>query len=301
MERLAKFQDTLDLGAAFTAYTRVVQLLEPKLGELRTAAGLPSTPPRFARWRARRAAPRRFAAMPVPSDRVFTYWNKPIDTAPPLVQACVAQLRRVYPQARVLDGPSVRELVEIPERVAMLLEDERPAHFADYVRTRILDEHGGIWIDATVWVDQSLDDDLRLYLRAGTVFPRWTRRGIANWFIASQAGTPLIRLQRLALDAWWEANDDLPDYFLYHRIFEALNDLVPEVRGQWDATPALSSAAAHLLQLQMMQPWRPTVLRPMLQAMPLQKLSYKYDTVPPGSVLERLLDVDRDGGLTEAG
>lgn len=288
LERSARFTRSIDPAASTLALVRIAQLLQPRLPELREAAGLPAQPPPLAQWRARLARPR-YAHAAVPSDRVFTYWNSPIHEAPPLVQACLAQLRRAYPSLRVLDGTSARELVEIPDRVATLLEADRPAHFSDYVRTRVLAEHGGLWFDATVWVRRPFDVELARYLRTGTVFPRWTKRSIGNWFIASHAHAPLITLQFLALDAWWQAFDDLPDYFLYHRIFEVVTALVPEVRGQWDATPTLSATAAHLLQLDMMQPWRPERLRATLEGAPLQKLSYKYHEVPAGSVLERLL------------
>ena len=291
-ERISKFEDTIDPVAAFTTAQRVFELLDGNLEEFRTSAGLPERAPWFAGWRTG-AVTRRFAEMPIPSSRVFTYWDKPLDSAPPLVQACIAQLRRVHPTLQVLDGASARELIEIPDRVATLLEKDRPAHFSDYVRTRVLEEHGGIWVDATAWVHRNLHDDLqRTYLRAGTIFPRWMGRAIANWIIASQPHTPLLALQRRALDAWWENNDDLPDYFLYHRIFEVIQAIVPEARAQWRAAPLLSSAEAHLPQLEMMQPWRPDPLRSMLSHSPLQKLSYKYDTVPAGSVLEHLIAGD---------
>lgn len=295
LERSARFEDTIDLAASLRTSLRLVQLLQPRLGDLRLAAGLPESPPLFASWRARRSA-RAFAARPVPSDHVFTFWNRPVAEAPPLVQACIAQLHRAYPHVLVLDGASARELVEIPERVATVLEEARPAHFSDYVRTRVLAEHGGIWADATAWVDRPLDPELHRLLRAGVVFPRWAKRQIANWFIAAQPGAVVLTLQRLALDAWWESTDELPDYFLYHRVFEVIQALVPEARGQWNAVPSLSATSAHLLQLEMMQPWRATTVRRILDVAPLQKLSYKYDAVPPGSVLERLLAGDGLGG-----
>ena len=291
IERSSQFASTIDPVAALQTYERLIRLLQPRLSELRRSVGLPADPPIFAAARARTSARRRYAGMPVPSDRVFTYWNTPIDTAPPLVKACLANIRESYPALRVLDGESVRELIDVPDRIAAVLEDSRPAHFSDYVRTRILEEHGGLWFDATAWVGRSLDDDLhRRYLRAGTVFPRWTKLSIANWFIASQRGSALLGLQRRALDAWWTHFDDLPDYFLYHRIFETLQVLVPEARGQWSAAPPLSATSAHLLQLAMMQPWRPGTLTDIAAVAPLQKLSYKYDSVPEGSVLEHLTD-----------
>lgn len=294
LERSAHFEGDFDLGAAITASIRVADLLVPRVEELRIAAGLSASPRRFARRRARRAA-RTYTSAPVPTDRVFTFWNRPLEQAPPLVRACVDQMLRVYPHARVLDGASARELVEIPDRVATLLEDAHPAHFTDFVRTRLLEEHGGLWIDATAWVDRDLEEMLRPRLAAGTLFPRWTGAYIANWFIASQPRTPIITLQRLALEAWWENYDNLPDYFLFHRIFEVLCWIVPEFRGQWDAVPALSATSCSLLQMEMMAPHHPAVVRGILEISPLQKLSYKYDTVPEGSVLERLLAGDLRG------
>lgn len=290
LERSSRFTDTLDVTAAWQTYDRVLRLVEPRLVELRRAVGLPDEPPALAAWRAQVVTRARYLDRPVPSDRVFSFWNSGEGSAPPLVRACLAQTRKLYPALQVLDGRSARELVEIPDRVAGVLEQDRPAHFSDYVRTRVLEEHGGLWFDATAWVGRNLDVELRdRYLRAGTVFPRWTRRAIANWFIASHPHTVLLGLQRRVLDLWWDANDDLPDYFLYHRIFEVIQELVPEARGQWNAAPALSALDAHLLQLQMMQPWRVDTLPRIARTAPLQKLSYKYDAVPEGSVLAHLV------------
>lgn len=288
LERISKFESSIDIEGSMDTYRRLLTLLTPRMEELRRAAGLPASPPVFASLTAFREV-KSDAELPGPVGRVFTYWNRPLETAPPLVRACVAQLRRVYPDAHVLDGPSVREWTDIPSRIADVLEDKRPAHFSDYIRTRILETHGGVWVDATTWVGRSIDAELPRFLSGGTVFPRWTRASIANWFIASHPGTALIRMLRLVLDLWWEENDDLPDYFLYHRIFEILTLLVPEVRGQWEATPTVSALSAHRMQLRMMQPWDPAALERILMAMPLQKLSYKYDEVPAGSMLERLL------------
>lgn len=290
IERSGRFASTIDPVAALQTYDRLIRLLQPRLPDMRRSVGLPAEPQPFAALRARVEARRRFRHKRVPSDRVFTYWNTSVDSAPALVQACLANIGRAYPALEVLDGRSVRTLIDIPERISSLLENDRPAHFSDYVRTRILEEHGGLWFDATAWVGHNLDMELqRRYLRAGTIFPRWTKLSIANWFIASQQGSVLLGMQRRALDEWWNHNDDLPDYFLYHRIFEVLQVMVPEVRGQWDAAPPLSATSAHLLQLEMMQPWRPNTLADIDAVAPLQKLSYKYDTVPEGSVLEHLI------------
>lgn len=223
------------------------------------------------------------------------YWNTGVDNAPDLVRACATQLLRTHPDAQLLDAVSARELVDIPPRIRSVLERDHPAHFADYLRTALLERHGGIWVDATCWVPRALGEAIWPDLGAGALYPRWTTGQIGNWFIASIPGSLVIRLQRAALEMWWTERDDLPDYFLYHRIFETLRSLVPEFRGAWSEAGHLSSAASHVLQLSMMQPWSPDVAGAIEGISPVQKLSYKYDpsTVPEDSILQHLLTARR--------
>ena|GEM_PF-2473482 len=291
LRRADRFRDSVDPVAAITAYRTFADFLRPRLPELRVAAGLGEEPGTRADGRA--IAERDGARVDPSALNLYTFWNTPLGTAPPLVQACVGDMARLHADLpttlTVLDGASARELVEIPDAVADALEKDHPAHFSDFVRVSVLDRLGGIWVDATCWAPAPLPAAVAPLLTAGALYPRWTRRQIGNWFIAAVPATPLIRLQHLALEAWWESGGGIPDYFLYHRIFEVLLDLVPEFHGQWDAAPTLSSAASHLLQLGMMQPRDPGALRFIASASIVQKLSYKYDEVPQGSVLEGLV------------
>ncbi|MFD4959143.1 capsular polysaccharide synthesis protein [Microbacterium sp. NPDC058389] len=291
LKRAERFRDSVDPVAAVAAYRTFTDFVRPRLPALRTAAGLPAEPGTRADGEA--IAARDGGRVDPAALNLYTFWNSPIDTAPPLVQACIAELTRLHADLptplTVLDGASARELVEIPDAVAQALENDHPAHFSDFVRVSVLDRLGGIWVDATCWAPAPLPEAVAPLLTAGALYPRWTRRQIGNWFIAAVAGTPLIRLQRLTLQAWWESGGGIPDYFLYHRIFEVLYDLVPEFHGQWLATPTLSAGASHLLQLGMMQPWDADAMRFVAGTSIVQKLSYKYDSVPPGSVLDRLV------------
>jgi len=291
LKRADRFRDSVDPVAAVAAYRTFTDFVRPRLPDLRAAAGLPAEPGTRADGRA--IAARDGARVDPAALDLYTFWNSPLETAPPLVQACIGELTRLHAELptplRVLDGASARELVEIPDAVARALEHDHPAHFSDFVRVSVLDRLGGIWVDATCWAPAPLPAAVAPLLTAGALYPRWTRRQIGNWFIAAVAGTPLIRLQRLTLQAWWESGGGIPDYFLYHRIFEVLYDLVPEFHGQWLATPTLSAGASHLLQLGMMQPWDADAMRVVAGTSIVQKLSYKYDTVPAGSVLDRLV------------
>lgn len=232
---------------------------------------------------------------------VWSYWDGPERDAPPLVRACLGRLRRMHPDARVLDAAAARELVTMPPVVEQRLRD-RPAHRSDLIRVSLLERHGGIWVDATAYLPAPLTEPIVANLRAGVFYLRWGGQQISNWLIGSRRGNPLIALQRAALEAWWTERDELPDYFLYHRLFEALVAEDAEARHIAKAMPRVSTIPSHLLQLAMLRPYDPEEVRLILDAAMAQKLSYKYDEVPAGSVLERLIGRGLDdGGPRRAG
>ncbi len=290
LSRMERFKDAVDPAAARRGGRIVTEFFTPRVPALRAAAGLPAGHGRASRGR--RLAARDGGRVDSAELKVYCYWDAGIDQAPELVRACIARVRELHPDARVLDSTGIHELITVPERVTAVLAEDHKAHYADYVRVALLEKYGGIWVDATCWLPGPLDEAILPYLGAGVVYPRWTHREIGNWFIAAVPGSLVITLQRVALEMWWEARDDVPDYFLYHRIFETLHSLIPEFRGQWSRVPSLSSTASHLLQLSMMEPWFPGVADIMARLSIVQKLSYKYDpdAVPDGSILARLLE-----------
>lgn len=230
---------------------------------------------------------------------IFTYWDTGPDHAPPLVQACLTQLRRVYPGCHVLTRDTVSGYVTIPGIVADRLAD-RPAQFSDFVRVSLLERYGGVWVDATCFVPAAdLTERVEPLLDAGVIYQRWGGKQIANWFIGARPANTLIALQRAALEAWWTERDDLPDYFLFHRIFEAITTVFPEARRLWRQVPHVSAIPSHILQLAMFRPFDPVEARAILEASFVHKLSYKYDPgdVPADSLLARVLD----GTLANAG
>jgi Capsular polysaccharide synthesis protein len=271
------YAPTIDPAASARARLEAGDFVRDHLDELRADAAGSIVDPASAG----------LADEPLP---VWSYWDGPEAEAPRLVRACFEQLRRVHPDARILDAEAARELVPMPRVIARRLED-RPAHRSDLIRVALLERHGGIWVDATAYVPRGLTEPVTAKLRAGALYLRWGGQQISNWFIAARRGNPLIALQRAALEAWWGERDELPDYFLYHRLHEALIAEDPDARRVARAMPRVSTIPSHLLQLAMLRPYDPDEVQLILDAAMLQKLSYKYDEIPAGSVLERLVGV----------
>lgn len=129
---------------------------------------------------------------------VWAYWK---GAAPPLlIQRCFANWRRTNPgyDIRVLDDDSVRTwLADIPA----VLDRVSPAKRADWIRLELLRLHGGIWVDASTLLSESLDWVLEQHARTpadfvGFYLGRHTRDAaypvVENWFMAAPPGSRFI-------------------------------------------------------------------------------------------------------------
>ncbi|MBK1686092.1 capsular polysaccharide synthesis protein [Rubrivivax gelatinosus] len=83
-------------------------------------------------------------------NQIWMYWeNVPGSRGmPPFVQFCLKSVERHRGQAslHLLDQDSVREY--LPDLRPQWRQLQRAAHRADYVRTRLVLRHGGMWLDS---------------------------------------------------------------------------------------------------------------------------------------------------------
>ena len=141
-------------------------------GHLLNPLWLPRLDRRRVRGRAYRRAgmdylrPYAAAVRDVPEDkpdhaeprRIFTLWLQGEEQAPPLVRACLDRIRRLA--GAVLDERSLFEWIDLPEDIVQKWKDGKmkAAHFADICRVELLYRHGGLWMDATCFLDAPLPE-----------------------------------------------------------------------------------------------------------------------------------------------
>lgn len=138
---------------------------------------------------------------------IWTYWHQGFKNAPFVVQKCTKQMQRLHPDWKIhlLDKDSVYEYaskVPVKEEKWKQLSIQ---HQSDLLRTQLLIEYGGLWMDPTVFCIQPLDTWLRDKMRAGFfLFYRPGRdRIISNWFIASERNCKFLKQLYDALCTYW--------------------------------------------------------------------------------------------------
>lgn len=128
---------------------------------------------------------------------IWTFWDPPTDplnghTA--IVNACVDTWRRACPDYTITVLNTRASLKYLPERLHRK-HFNSTQRYTDFLRLFILAEHGGIWMDASIFMLTSLDDWLHsvrerhsaevvaYYMRGFTTQPQWPM--VESWFIAS--------------------------------------------------------------------------------------------------------------------
>lgn len=214
------------------------------------------------------------------SNRVWVCWLQGIETAPPIVKACLESLKRNLKdrEITVIDEQNRKEFIQFPAFIEQRWEQKQipAAAFTDLLRLELLIRYGGTWVDATVlctmpdYPQAFLDADLFFYQYRRPDFPRYA--GISNWMITACSHHPLLMTLRDALYAYWEDFDCILEYFIFHRFFDVLARLRPEVVARM---PYASSLEAHMLGGRLKERFSPRGWESLTTRIPFHKLTYK--------------------------
>lgn len=252
---------------------------------------------------------------------IWQFWWQGKDNAPPLVKRCMESVRRHSRgwQVVVIDEQNLSQYVDIPSFIA---EKHRSGiishtHFSDYLRAKLLQTHGGVWIDATVLLTEDISEQI---LKAKTFAFKtslWasvddipsaesflgvvrtadnTRIGgggnaCSSWFLAACRDSALMSVVAQALEWYWESATELVDYFLFHFLLSYAVAANEACRKEFVAMPMKINLKPHMLLFKLTEPFEADQWRILRETSPVHKLSYKGNDFcnARGTFLEALL------------
>ena len=189
---------------------------------------------------------------------VWQYWGTGLDTAPDIVQACVRSVKRQIPNDYkyvFLDDTNIHEYVSIPLWLSQKKDQIGYTHFSDILRLFLLENYGGVWIDATILLTSGIPQDILqspLFVYYRDVPPKNTSEWMefnpsyfswhpdfcvkmCNSFISSCAPHhPLIRELLKLLIEYWKNEQDVRHYFIFQILFKNIISLDKFKNVHWD-------------------------------------------------------------------
>lgn len=170
-------------------------------------------------------------------------WLQGWDTAPAVPWSCREQWRKLNPDWTVRDI----DLADLPDLIPGRLPVLPPAALSDLVRIELLRNHGGVWVDSTVFPMKPLDQWLPDYLASG--FFAFDRPGpgrkVASWLLAGGPGNPIVERWADATRVYWAQRTEVTDYYWFHGLFEETITTHSDAADVWARTPRISARGPH--------------------------------------------------------
>lgn len=217
------------------------------------------------------------------SNKVWVCWLQGMENAPALVQRCYRSLQENLTDREIvlLTEDNYRDYVQFPPYIQSKIDKGiiTRTHMSDLLRLELLLNHGGTWIDATVFCSGGkipscmLDSDLFFYqiLKPGADGQATV---LSSWFMTACANHPVLLLTKALLYRYWEKKNVLVDYFLLHDFFQLALEAYPE---HWAKVIPMSSATPHILLLRLFEEYDSELWQQTKAMTCFHKLTYKFE------------------------
>lgn len=214
------------------------------------------------------------------SDDVWVCWLQGLEQAPELVKACYSRMQIVFGDERVhlVTESNICDYVEMPDFVMDKWKSGRitNTHFSDLLRNELLIEHGGLWLDSTVYMSGGLP----AYIENSPLF-MYSHMNIDdisicynNWLIKANKGDGTLRSLQTLLERYWKDNDRISDYFLWHLCLTLLLECRNgQIEGLIPVTDYLPESFALMLD----KPFDELQWATLKNLTPIHKLTTKLD------------------------
>ena len=214
---------------------------------------------------------------------IWVCWLQGIEQAPELVQRCVAsveQYKRPEQQVIILTAQNFSDYVTLPDQMVEKWQQGQitNTHFSDLLRIYALARHGGLWIDATCLLLAPLPAEIvqcPLYIMRS--HGEFAYTVIQSCFMASERNGYVMRKWCAAMDAYWQHENRLINYFTLHLMFVALLHRDARFAQEFAGGPVENDGKMHVLldALSQGKPLTAQLMDEARQASFVQKLTYK--------------------------
>lgn len=177
--------------------------------------------------------------------KIWLFWWQGYDNAPLIVKKCIQSVKENSNGHEVvlLTKENWKDYAELPDYIIIKMSQKKISltHFSDILRMELLSRHGGVWLDATIFVRAPIPDNY-FSMRYFTVHYRNSSSRITRgkWTGFCQGSTQNQIIQNYCHDifhSYWQSYNSLIDYFLIDYVMRYGYDTIPQFRTLVDSVP----------------------------------------------------------------
>lgn len=216
----------------------------------------------------------------MPPHVIWWCWLQGEEFAPDICKACLASIKKNLPnfEIRIVTEDNMFTYIHPPKFIIDKYKQGiiSRTHFSDILRTLLLVEHGGIWIDSTVLCTGYTSHifDYPLFVFQNWKFNINQCMVASSWLISSQKEHPILKDTCDLLFEYWKKHDILANYFLFHFFFQMATEKYSEI---WETVPRYSNIPPHILQFELFKPFNQKRFEQIKRMSDFHKLTWKHN------------------------
>ena len=141
---------------------------------------------------------------------IWFTWLQGLEHAPHLVRRCLQSWKEKNPDwtINLIDERSLSSYLDLPAIIDVNRRDLSVQKIVNIIRMNLLDKYGGVWVDATCYCCEPLDEWLHGYTEMGFFVFRdpGVDRVLSSWFMASASPHQLTKHVCQEVNAFWQKN-----------------------------------------------------------------------------------------------
>ncbi|MDR2717114.1 MAG: capsular polysaccharide synthesis protein [Treponema sp.] len=180
-------------------------------------------------------------------EQIWICWWDGIDTMPPLVRACYNSVNENAGKNNIhlITKNNFHEFVSIPNHILnkFNLNIISRTHLSDILRMALLAEHGGLWLDATVFVTGSIQskNDCFFTIKRDYVGEYVSKRRWTGFCIGGTKNNILFEFAKNFFYEYWKKYNDMIDYFLIDYVIDIAYRSISGIKQMIDNVPLNNS------------------------------------------------------------
>ena len=214
--------------------------------------------------------------------RIWVCWLQGEENAPKIVKKCIQSFREFAGGHEVclITNDNISNYIEIPTIIKKKLQQKRMqyATYSDYIRTSLLEKHGGVWIDATVLLTAEIPKevfDAPLFCFQKSVLSR-SPIAMSSWFLSSMPHHRILQQTKFLFEQYWERENHLCNYYLFHLFFSLVADYDDTNRIAFQQMPYYNNVDVHVLSHKLTSPYSESEFARICNNAFAHKLTYKF-------------------------
>ena len=211
---------------------------------------------------------------------IWIFWWQGEETMPSIVKSCYRSVLRNSENHPVIliTKQNIKEYVDIPQYIYDKIESKKMTltHFSDILRENLLFKHGGIWMDATIYMSAPFSKKMYEYeyFSIKGAFKEWEWTG---FFQAAGKGSIFGKAVSHLFNCYWREHNCLISYLLIDCFLAVAQRHSEDIYKMIKKLPCKDYSIFLLNDKYLDKVYNECEMSQLCQKTNLHKLSYKYN------------------------